>query len=278
MTDRYAVIGNPISHSKSPQIHAEFAKQTGEDISYSAILAPINDFEKTVREFIAGGGKGMNVTVPFKQQAYAMCDELTERAQIAGAVNTLKLEGGKIIGDTTDGKGLIRDIINNLDFNIEGKSVLVIGTGGAGRGTLAPLLRCNPSRLVIANRTHARAVELARAIAPLSKKQKHIEAKTFEQLANESFDLIINATSASMENKLPELPKNIQFNQTLIYDMMYGKLPTTFMKFGNEHGAARVSDGLGMLVEQAAESFFVWRGVRPETKSVLKKIRAALKD
>jgi shikimate dehydrogenase len=276
MSDRYAVIGNPISHSKSPQIHAEFARQTGEDISYAAILAPVNDFEKTVREFIAGGGKGMNVTVPFKQQAYAMCDEQSERAQLAGAVNTLKFEEGKIVGDTTDGKGLIRDIINNLDFNIEGKSVLVIGAGGAARGTLAPLLRCNPSRLVIANRTHSRAVELARAIAPLDKKQKHIEAKTFEQLAGVRFDLVINATSSSLQNKLPEMPKNIQYNQTLMYDMMYGKLPTAFMKFANEHGAARVCDGLGMLVEQAAESFFVWRGVRPETKSVLKKIRAAL--
>ena len=276
MTDRYAVIGNPIAHSKSPQIHAEFAKQAGEDISYAAILAPLNEFEKTVREFIAGGGKGMNVTLPFKQQAYAMCNELTERAQLAGAVNTLTFSGGKILGDTTDGKGLIRDIIGNLGFDIEGKSILVIGAGGAARGTLAPLLRCNPSRLVIANRTHAKAAELARLITPQDKKQKHIEAKTFEQLASEKFDLLINATSASLTNALPEMPKNIQLNQTFTYDMMYAKLPTLFMKFAKQHGAARVSDGLGMLVEQAAESFFVWRGVRPETKSVLIKMRAAL--
>lgn len=276
MTDRYAVIGHPVSHSKSPQIHAEFAQQTGEDVSYAAILAPLDSFEKTVSEFIASGGKGMNVTTPFKQQAYAMCNVLTERAQLAGAVNTLTFADGKILGDTTDGKGLIRDITGNLAFPIEGKSVLVIGAGGAARGTLAPLLRCNPSRLVIANRTHSKAAELARLIAPLDKKQKHIEAKTFEVLSNDSFDLIINATSASMENKLPEIPKNIQFKQALIYDLMYAKLPTAFMKFASGLGAARVSDGLGMLVEQAAESFFVWRGVRPETKSVLKKIRAAL--
>jgi shikimate dehydrogenase len=276
MTDRYAVIGNPIAHSKSPLIHAEFAQQTGEDISYAAILAPLNGFEKTVQEFIAGGGKGMNVTVPFKQQAYAMCNELTERAQLAGAVNTLTFAEGKIVGDTTDGKGLIRDIIGNLGFDIEGKSVLVIGAGGAARGTLAPLLRCNPSRLVIANRTHAKAAELARLIAPLDKKQKHIEAKTFEQLAQETFDLLINATSASLSNALPEMPKNIQLNQTVIYDMMYAKMPTIFMKFAKQNGATRVSDGLGMLVEQAAESFFVWRGVRPETKAVLIKMRAAL--
>jgi shikimate dehydrogenase len=276
MTDRYAVIGNPIAHSKSPQIHAEFALQTGEDISYAAILAPLSDFEKTVRDFIAGGGKGMNVTLPFKQQAYAMCNELTERAQLAGAVNTLSFSDGKIIGDTTDGKGLIRDIIGNLGFDIEGKSVLVIGAGGAARGTLAPLLRCNPSRLVIANRTHAKAAELARLISPLDKKQKHIEAKTFEQLANEKFDLLINATSASLNNALPDMPKNIQLNQTLIYDMMYAKMPTSFMKFAIERGSKHVSDGLGMLVEQAAESFFVWRNVRPETKAVLKRMRAAL--
>ncbi|MGB9150436.1 MAG: shikimate dehydrogenase [Burkholderiales bacterium] len=276
MTDRYAVIGHPVSHSKSPQIHAEFAKQTGEDVSYAAVLAPLGSFEKTVNEFIAGGGKGMNVTTPFKQQAYAMCDVLTDRAQLAGAVNTLTFADGKILGDTTDGKGLIRDITGNLGFIIEGKSVLVIGAGGAARGTLAPLLRSNPLRLVIANRTHSKAAELARLIAPLDKKQKHIEAKTFEVLSNEKFDLIINATSASMENKLPEIPKNIQFKQALIYDLMYAKLPTAFMKFASGLGAERVSDGLGMLVEQAAESFFVWRGVRPETKSVLKKIRAAL--
>lgn len=276
MTDRYAVIGNPIAHSKSPQIHAEFAQQTGEDISYAAILAPLNDFEKIVREFIAGGGKGMNVTLPFKQQAYAMCNELSERAQLAGAVNTLTFSEGKIIGDTTDGKGLIRDIIGNLGFVIEGKSVLVIGAGGAARGTLAPLLRCNPSRLVIANRTHAKAAELARLISPLDKKQKHIEAKTFEQLASEKFDLLINATSASLNNALPDMPQNIQLNQTLAYDMMYAKMPTSFMKFATERGSKQVSDGLGMLVEQAAESFFVWRGMRPETKSVLKKMRAAL--
>lgn len=276
MTDRYAVIGNPISHSKSPQIHAAFAKQTGEDIAYAAILAPLNEFEKTVRDFIAGGGKGLNVTVPFKQQAYAMCDALSERAQLAGAVNTLKFEDGKIIGDTTDGKGLIRDIIGNLGFDIEAKSVLVIGAGGAARGALAPLLRCNPARLVIANRTHSKATELARLIAPLGKKQKHIEAKTFEQLNGEAFDLLINATSASLTNAVPDIPKNIQFNQMFAYDMMYAKAPTVFMKFCLQQGAARVSDGLGMLVEQAAESFFVWRGVRPETKSVLVKMRAAL--
>jgi shikimate dehydrogenase len=276
MTDRYAVIGHPIAHSKSPLIHAEFAQQTGEDISYAAILAPLDGFEKTVRAFITGGGKGMNVTVPFKQEAYALCDELSERAELAGAVNTLSFADGKILGDTTDGKGLIRDIIGNLGFAIEGKSVLVIGAGGAARGTLAPLLRCNPSRLVIANRTHAKAAELARLIAPLDKKQKHIEAKTFELLANDKFDLVINATSASLQNALPEMPKHIQLNQSLAYDMMYAKMPTLFMKFATEHGAERVSDGLGMLVEQAAESFFVWRGVRPETKAVLKKMRAIL--
>jgi shikimate dehydrogenase len=276
MTDRYAVIGNPVAHSKSPQIHAEFAKQTGEDISYGAILSPLDGFETTVREFIAAGGKGMNVTVPFKQQAYAMCDAVSERAQLAGAVNTLTFADGKIVGDTTDGKGLVRDLIGNLGFDIEGKNILVIGAGGAARGTLAPLLRCNPSRLVIANRTHAKAAELARIISPLDKKQKHIEAKTFELLTDEKFDLAINATSASMANAVPEIPKNIEFNQILAYDMMYAKMPTAFMKFATQHGAARVSDGLGMLVEQAAESFFVWRGVRPETKAVLKKIRLAM--
>ncbi len=276
MTDRYAVIGHPISQTKSPQIHTEFARQTGEDITYAAILAPLNEFEKTVQDFIAGGGKGMNVTLPFKQQAYAMCDAVSERAQLAGAVNTLTFKDGKIVGDTTDGKGLVRDLIGNLGFDIEGKSVLVIGAGGAARGALAPLLRCNPLRLVIANRTHSKAAELARLISPLDKKQKHIEAKTFEQLAHESFDLLINATSASITNALPELPNNFQFNHILTYDMMYAKMPTAFMKFATQHGAARVSDGLGMLVEQAAESFFVWRGVRPETKSVLKKIRLAM--
>ncbi len=274
MSSRYAVIGNPIAHSKSPLIHAEFAKQTGEDISYTAILAPLDEFEKTVREFIATGGKGMNVTLPFKQEAFALCGELSERAQLAGAVNTLTFADGKISGDTTDGKGLIRDLIGNLGFNIEGKKVLIIGAGGAVRGALAPLLRCNPARLVIANRTHAKAAELARLITPLEKNKPRIEAKTFDELKDEQFDLVINATSTSLQNTLPEVPKNIQLNQSVAYDMMYAKNPTMFMKFASERGAQRVSDGLGMLVEQAAESFFVWRGVRPQTAPVLHMLRA----
>ncbi len=269
MTDRYVVIGNPIAHSKSPQIHARFAQQTGEDIAYDRLLAPVDGFDAAVREFVAAGGRGANVTVPFKLDAFALADERSARADAAGAVNTLKFEAGRIIGDNTDGVGLVRDIVAGAGVSVAGKRVLLLGAGGAARGVILPLLAEAPVELTIANRTVAKAEELVAQFAHAA-----LNASRFEDLSG-TFDIVINATSASLSAELPPVPASAFAATTFAYDMMYGAQPTVFMQLAARHGAA-VRDGLGMLVEQAAEAFFVWRGVRPDTAPVYQWLRAQL--
>lgn len=265
--DLYAVIGNPIAHSKSPDIHSLFAQQTRQNMLYQRLLAPFDEFESTVSRFIADGGKGLNVTVPFKLEAFAMATLLTPRAQAAGAVNTLKFEDDKVIGDNTDGKGLMVDILQNSSQPIAGVRVLLLGAGGAARGVIQPLLEQKPAKLVIANRSMDKAEELADFFSA----EGEIEVSSFSTL-KEEFDLIINATSAGLSDEMPPIPSVVFGKSTLALDMVYGDRLTPFLHFAAEH-AARVRDGFGMLVEQAAESFFVWRGVHPDTKPVFSALR-----
>ncbi|ATE58811.1 shikimate dehydrogenase [Thauera sinica] len=271
MTDRYAVIGNPIAHSKSPAIHAAFARQTGQDLTYEAILGPLDGFVACVRQFMRDGGKGMNVTVPFKIQAVELADRLTERARHAQAVNTLKFEAdGSILGDNTDGVGMVRDIRDVLGVPIAGRRVLLLGAGGAARGVLLPLLEEGPAGLVIANRTPEKAEQL-KALCP---GRGEVDVARFDELGGQGFDVVINATSASLGGEGIALPAGIYGAGALAYDMVYGDRPTPFMLQAREQGAARVSDGLGMLVGQAAESFYLWRRVRPDTAPVIAMLRA----
>jgi shikimate dehydrogenase len=269
MTDRYAVIGNPISHSKSPLIHRMFAEQTGQDISYEAIEAPLDGFAATIERLRREGYKGCNVTVPFKFEAFKLATQLSERAQSAQAVNTLKLEGNAITGDNTDGAGLVADIERNLGISLQGRQVLLMGSGGAAYGVVLPLLASGAS-VHVANRTVEKAQRLAADFAG----HGSLVASNYGALAGRQFDAVINATSSGLSDELPPLPPGIFASGALAYDMMYGR-ETPFMKFAREHGAALVSDGLGMLVEQAAESFHIWHDVRPDTRPVLAKLRAA---
>jgi shikimate dehydrogenase len=264
VTDRYAVIGNPIAHSKSPEIHAAFAKQTNQDISYERILAPLDKFAATLADFQRLGGQGLSVTVPFKFEAYAIATELSMRAKSAQAVNTLKFDGGRILGDNTDGVGLVADITKNFGFSLAGKQVLLMGAGGAAYGVALPLQQAG-AKLTIANRTEAKAIKLATGIGA--------NASSYAALAKQQFDVVINATSSGLSDELVPLPAGVFADGALAYDMMYGR-ETPFMKFADEQGV-RVADGLGMLVEQAAEAFFIWRGVRPDTAPVIAQLRSA---
>jgi shikimate dehydrogenase len=274
MTDRYAVIGNPIAHSKSPQIHAAFARQTGQDIEYTRLLAPPDGFRGTVESFRAAGGSGANVTVPFKLEAFDLADEVSQRAKDAQAANFLNFDGGRIRADNTDGAGLTRDIAGNLGFGMAGRRVLLMGAGGAARGALQPLLAQQPAILTIANRTVEKALQLAEAFRyHPSAASSVLSGLRYDELAGHHFDLVINATSGSLQGELPPLPAGVFAGGSLAYDMMYGKGHTPFLAFAQSQGAARLADGLGMLVEQAAESFFLWRGVRPETRPVIELLR-----
>ncbi|BAQ77919.1 shikimate dehydrogenase [Pseudomonas sp. St29] len=270
--DQYVVFGNPIGHSKSPLIHRLFAQQTGQQLEYNTLLAPLDDFAGAARDFFAQG-RGANVTVPFKEDAYRLCDSLTERAQRAGAVNTLsKQADGRLLGDNTDGAGLVRDLTVNAGVSLKGKRILLLGAGGAVRGALEPLLAQQPASVVIANRTVEKAELLAELFADLGP----VSASGFDWL-EESVDLIINATSASLSGDLPPIASSlIEPGQTVCYDMMYAKEPTPFCRWASEHGAALVLDGLGMLAEQAAEAFYLWRGVRPDSAPVLAELRRQL--
>jgi shikimate dehydrogenase len=269
--DRYAVIGNPVAHSKSPEIHARFAVQSGQHMVYERLLAPLDGFAEAVRAFAADGGRGANVTLPFKLEAHGLATELTERAHAAGAVNTLKFDGQLILGDNTDGVGLVTDIVNNAGMALAGKRILLLGAGGAARGVVLPLLSGQPAQLVIANRTVAKAEQLA---AQFAGSGGVLSASGFSTLQG-VFDIIVNATSASLTAEVPPISPALFGASTLAYDMMYGSAPTTFMRFAQQHGAA-ARDGLGMLVEQAAESFWLWRGVRPQTAAVFADLRAGL--
>ena len=272
MRDRYAVIGNPVAHSRSPWIHARFAEQTGENIEYGALLSPLDAFAATVESFRASGGRGANVTLPFKEEAFALSNTLSARAQAAGAVNTLLFSTAEIRGDNTDGCGLTRDLVFNLGFQVAGRRVLLLGAGGAARGVLLPLLEEGPVAITIANRTLDRARELAGRLADAQ--HGAVKACGYGDLRGERFDLVINATSAGLSDAPLPLPPRLYTAGSLAYDMVYGR-ETDFLRMARADGAGRTSDGLGMLVEQAAESFFLWRGVRPATATVLSALRAA---
>ena len=272
--DRYAVIGNPVAHSKSPLIHAAFARQTGQSMTYEALLAPLDGFATTVARFRAEGGRGLNVTVPFKLEACALTHRHTPRAAAAGAANTLAFDGEGILADNTDGVGLVRDLTHNLATPIAGQRILLLGAGGAARGAVLPLLEQQPARLTIANRTVAKADALIDMFRNHpSGAAAELGACTFTALAGQDFDIVINATAASLSGQVPDLPPSLYAHTALAYDMMYASDDTPFMAAARRNGAHRVADGLGMLVEQAAESFFVWRGVRPDTKPVMRSLR-----
>ncbi|MGH8802136.1 MAG: shikimate dehydrogenase, partial [Casimicrobiaceae bacterium] len=260
MTDRYAVIGNPVAHSKGPLIHAAFARQTGQDLAYERILAPVTGFVEAVGRFRNAGGRGLNVTIPFKLEACAYATRLTDRACDAGAVNTLRFNGDAVLGDNTDGAGLVADIIGRLGVSLEGRRVLLIGAGGAARGVAGPILDARPALLFIVNRTPAKAL----ALAARHPERGNVIGGPFEDLAGQSFDVVVNATSASLAGETLPLPASAYGPGALAYDLVYADAPTPFMRFASAHGVARVSDGLGMLVAQAAESFLLWRGVRPD--------------
>lgn len=273
MTDRYAVFGNPVAHSKSPLIHARFAEQTGQQLIYTAERIEEAEFETAVENFLRGEGRGLNITVPFKERAWALAQWRSDRAELAGAVNTLyRLENGRIAGDNTDGIGLVRDLAENNRIPLQAARVLVLGAGGAVRGVLQPLLAAGVASVLIANRTTARAEELARHFSG----SVPVSGCGFEQIPAEPFDLIINGTSASLQGELPPVPEAAIGPHTACYDMMYGADPTPFCLWAEQLGAGQVMDGLGMLVEQAAESFRIWRGVRPSTLPVITELRKSL--
>jgi shikimate dehydrogenase len=268
--DCYAVMGNPIAHSKSPLIHRLFAQQTGERLQYDALLVSKDGFAQAVAAFLMKGGKGLNVTVPFKQEAWEIADQLSDRARRAGAVNTLLMtEQGTLFGDNTDGVGLVRDLTRNLGMQLKGTNILLLGAGGAARGVLAPLLEQEPAAVHLANRTVERAAELARSFADLGQ----LSASGFDDIPLRHYDLVINATAAGLADETPELPQGTIQPDTWCYDMMYGAQPTAFMRYARECGSLHTFDGLGMLVEQAAESFRLWRGVMPDTTPVIDALR-----
>jgi shikimate dehydrogenase len=276
MPDRYAVFGNPIAHSKSARIHAEFARQTRQDLNYVALLAPLDGFAACVEAFRAGGGRGANVTVPFKEEAFRLAGRHSIRAQAAGAVNTLRFDDGTIYGDNTDGIGLVVDLARNLGLTLAGKRILLLGAGGAARGVILPLLLERPRCLTLVNRRPEKAVLLRDhfAVAEFTGSGEHtpaLEAKRYEDLGGPGYDLVVNATAASLAGERLPLPDDVFAPGALAYDLMYGR-DTPFLAFARQEGA-KVADGLGMLVEQAAESFLLWRGTRPATRPVIDLLR-----
>lgn len=269
--DQYGVVGHPVSHSLSPFIHGMFARETGQDITYRLFDVRPADLEVHVRDFFAQGGGGLNVTLPHKIAARELAHELTTRAAHAAAVNTLaRTNDGSILGDNTDGAGLVHDLCDNLGIELAGRRVLIMGAGGATRGVLAPLLGLEPAMVVIANRTPERAATLATAFSDLGV----THGVGFQDVGDEPFDLVINATSASLSGDIPPLPPGAVGSSTVCYDLAYGKSATAFVAWAQQHGCARALQGWGMLVEQAAESFELWRGVRPTTALVLAALQA----
>lgn len=276
MSDQYAVIGNPIGHTKSPLIHGLFAEESHQDISYTAIegpLEPDDAFAATVLSFFAAGGKGMNVTAPFKLKAFAMADERSERAALAGAANTLSFRDGRIIAENFDGVGLVRDIEVNLNLPMAGKRVLVLGAGGAVRGALLPFIAARPAELVVANRDVAKVEALIARVAT----GDSLVACGYDDLAAMGrFDLVVNATSASLSGELPPVPPSVFDPRGAAYELVYGKRLTPFLRHARHAGVLGIADGVGMLVEQAAEAFAWWRGVRPETRAVIDRLTVPL--
>ena len=273
MTDRYALLGNPVGHSKSPLIHAGFAEATGHDIVYGLLEAPLDGFAAAALAFRDSGAKGCNITTPFKLEAFALATDRLERAEQAGAANCIKFErDGRILAENFDGIGLAKDIERNLGFAMAGQRVLLLGAGGATRGTLSPFLASRPAELVIANRTEAKAVALARQYAA----QGRTIGCGYTDLKGERFDLVVNATSASLRGELPPIDTGVFANATLAYELAYGKGLTPFLRLAQNAGVPRLADGVGMLVEQAAEAWVWWRGVRPDTRAVIDRLTVAL--
>lgn len=275
MTDKYAVIGHPISHSKSPLIHKEFARQTEQDLEYSAIEVPVEELESSLsqlRDILKL--KGINITVPFKEQAWQLVQNQSTRAKRAGAINTLVFnDDGSMFGDNTDGVGLCRDLTVNNGIELRGKRILLLGAGGAARGVIEPLLSYDPVELFVANRTASKAHALADLFSDLG----HIRGGGFEDIKPQ-FDVVINATAASLQGEVPPLPDDLLSDNAACYDMMYSDSDTAFISWARQHGAAQAIDGLGMLIEQAAEAFRIWRGVKPDTRSVIELIRHHASD
>jgi len=268
MPDRYAVIGHPVSHSKSPLIHNAFAEQTGQDMVYGIVEAPLDGFRLAVEAFRGAGGKGMNVTAPFKLEAFELATHPSERARLAGASNALKFDGERILAENFDGVGMVKDITRNLGFPVRGHRVLVLGAGGAARGVVQPLLAEAPALLAVANRTSGKAATLRRLFAGVGK----IEAGGLDDFAETAFDIVVNATSASLQGEAPAVPATAFRKGGLAYEMVYGKGLTPFLALAQASGAGRLADGVGMLVEQAAEGFEWWRGVRPDTRGVIERL------
>lgn len=269
LPDRYAVIGHPVAHSRSPEIHALFAAQTGERLVYDRLPAEPDAFTAVASQFFAGGGKGLNVTLPFKAEAATFADRLTERAQRAGAVNTLACgDQGRVLGDNTDGVGLLRDLVNNLGVELGGARILILGAGGAVRGVVPVLLGCAPAALCVANRTPAKAIAIAEAFADLGA----VQGCALDALGS-GWDIVINAISAGLSGEMPTLGADILAGITAAYDMIYADTATPFLRWAAAQGVARRRDGFGMLVEQASESFHLWRGVRPDTTPVIERLR-----
>lgn len=268
--DKYAVIGFPVAHSWSPFVHGLFAKQTGQRLTYSRLEVPPEALSDRVVEFFAADGKGLNVTVPHKQAACLIARERTPRAEMAGAVNTLALRNNGLLGDNTDGAGLVTDLTRNLSFDLRGTRVLLLGAGGAARGALGPLLEADPEYVEIANRGEERATQLAREFSTLGS----VHGCGFDAITNSTFDLVLNATSASLQDTIPPIPPGVIGPTTLCYDMAYGKGDTAFTRWSKSAGAGRAETGWGMLVEQAAESFLLWRGVKPDTAPVIAAVKS----
>jgi shikimate dehydrogenase len=273
LTDRYAVIGNPIGHSKSPLIHGTFAKSTGQDLEYTAIEGPLDEFEGAVQAFRASGGRGMNVTAPFKLRAFELATERRPRAQLAGAANALKFDGGHILADNFDGVGLVNDIQCNLGVTLSGKRVLLLGAGGAARGALLPFLEQKPAALTIVNRT----IEKATALAGEVSAQGKVVGCGYRDIGDESYDVVVNATSASLKGELPPITPGVFGTDVLAYELVYGKGLTPFLRLAQNAGVKRLADGVGMLVEQAAEAFVWWRGVRPDTRAMIEQLTVPLR-
>jgi len=272
-SDRYAVFGNPIKHSKSPLIHGAFAQQCDQNMRYRAVRVDLDGFEEAAQGFFADGGLGLNITVPFKGEAFAFAQRCSERSERARAVNTLSRQtDGSVVGDNTDGIGLLRDMIANLGWNINSQRLLILGAGGAVRGVLEPLLREHPTEVLLVNRTPDKAAELAAEFSDLGP----IEGGAYPLIGNRQFDIVINGTSGGLTGEMPEIPSSLLTERSCCYDMVYGAEPTVFMRWAAHYAAWAVADGLGMLVEQAAESFYLWRRVRPETGPVISQIRAVM--
>jgi len=272
MTDRYAVIGNPIAHSKSPFIHGSFAQATGQDIEYSAIEGPPQKFAATVDAFRAAGGKGLNITAPFKLDAFAYATQRSRAAELAGAANAMKFEGDRVLAENFDGVGLVHDVVHNLGHALRGKRVLLLGAGGAARGALLPFLAQVPAELVIANRTVEKALELAR----IGESRGQVRGCGYDALLGDRFDMVFNATSASLRAELPAVPAGVFSSAMLAYELAYGKGLTPFLRLAQGAGVQHLADGVGMLAEQAAEAFAWWRGVRPDTAAVIEKLTIPL--